>query len=139
MEDKMVELTRFVKVSEAELLASLLRSEGVDCYVRDGYMNQIYDGLDLGGVKVELLQKDMKRAMEIMSDHGYTSSNDNSEIDIVGELDDSDDLDHAEISEEEMAKYMQKKAKMSRNLTIIMVLIIFLTVILILLNKYYKG
>ena len=71
MEDKMVELARFVQVSKAEMLANLLESEGIDCYVRDCFMNQIYSGVDFGGVKVELLEKDLQRATEIMHDYGY--------------------------------------------------------------------
>ena len=71
MEDKMVELSRFTIVSKAEILANLLKSEGIDCYVRDCFMNQIYSGVDFGGVKVELLEKDFQRAKEIMKAFGY--------------------------------------------------------------------
>ena len=124
MEEKMVELIRFTKASEAEILANLLKSEGIDCYVRDGFMNQIYNGLDIGGVKVELLEKDLARATEIMKDYGYTSS---------------DDLLISEISEEDAAKYEQNKAKLSRYMTVITILIILSLVMLILLNKFYNG
>ena len=71
MEDKMVELRRFTLVSEAEILANLLKSEGVDCYVRDCFITQIYSGVDFGGVKIELLEKDLQRATEIMKAFGY--------------------------------------------------------------------
>ena len=114
MEDKMVELTRFSQVSEAEMLANLLKSEGIDCYVRDSFISDIYKGVDFGGAKVELLEKDLQRATEIMKDFGYMSSDNNTE-------------------------YEQNKAKMSRNLTVIGVLILIVVGIIIFLNKYYSG
>ena len=167
MEDRMVELTRFTKVSEAEILANLLKSEGVDCYVRDGFMNQIYNGLDLGGVKVELLEKDLERATEIMKDYGYLSADgstgihtletidfpDNPEMindsdypddtemindsDYPENPDDSDDLAVPDDYEDPVAHYERKKDKRSRNLTIIGVLIILVAALIILLNKYF--
>ena len=151
MRDRMVELTRFTRVSEAEILANLLQSEGIGCYVRDGYMNQIYDGLDLGGVKVELLEKDLERALEIMKDYGYSSPNDNPDRkpgyetegadnpEMVAESDELDNLALSEVSEDDIAGYEQNRAKLSRNMTIITALIILLAVIIILLNKYYSG
>ena len=147
----MVELTRFTKVSEAEILANLLQSEGIDCYVRDGSMNQIYNGLDLGGVKVELLDKDLERAMEIMKAYGYTSSDDNADTqkpeesadagnpEVTTGLDDSDNLFVSDVSEDEAAEYERKNAKLSGFMTIIIILIITVLVILILLNKFYNG
>ena len=157
MEDRMVELTRFTKVSEAEILANLLKSEGVDCYVRDGFMNQIYNGLDLGGVKVELLEKDLERATEIMKDYGYMSSADGSGLQTPGISDFSenqemivdsdnagipDDLDDSATSEENevaLAEYERQKAKLSRNLTIIGVLIVIVVALIILLNRHFNG
>ena len=144
MEEKMVELTRFTKVSEAEILANLLQSEGIDCYVRNGFIHQIYS-VDLGGVIVELLEKDRERAQEIMKDCGYTPSDGSADTQIPELTDDSDDsaaLDEwpdSEDSEGEAAAYEQKKAKLSRNMTVITVLIILLVAVIILLNKYYNG
>ena len=150
----MVELTRFKKVSEAEILANLLKSEGVDCYVRDGYMNQIYNGLDLGGVKVELLEKDLERATEIMKDFGYLSSDDSAGLqttessdfsenpEMTNNSDYPDDIDDMSVPddyEDRVANYERKKDKLSRNLTIIGVLIILVAALIILLNKYFNG
>lgn len=151
MEDKMVELTRFTQVSEAEILANLLKSEGIDCYVRDGFMNQIYNGLDLGGVKVELLEKDLERATGIMEDFGYLSTNDDhilqtpeasEEPDMVADMENSLDLDDLALSEDfddDSTGYEQKKTGLSRFLIVITILIILLVKIIIILNKYYNG
>ena len=135
MEDKMVELVRFTKVSEAEILANLLKSEGIDSYVRDGFMNQIYNGLDLGGVKVELLEKDRERAMEIMKDYGYLSP-------VIADSESSADLDELAVSEDyidDMADDEKNKTKLSRNMTVIIALIILLGVIIVFLNKYFNN
>jgi len=116
MEDKMVELRRFTQISDAEMLANLLKSEGVDCYVRDLYMNQIYGGgLDLGGVKVELLEKDLQRAKEIMEVFGYSQN----EVNNVDKK--------------------RQKTMLSRTMTIITLLIVSLAALMIFLNKCYYG
>jgi len=114
----MVVLARFHHGSEAEMLANLLKSEGIDCYVRDGYIHQIYGDIDLGGVKVELLEKDLPRATEIMKEFGYLNN---------GE------------AEEYHADYEQKKEKKARTMTIITLIIILLVGSMILINKYYNG
>jgi hypothetical protein len=164
MEDKVVELKRFIKISDAEMLANLLRSEGIDCYVRDLYMNQIYGGVDFGGVKVELLEKDLQRAQEIMKDYGYLSSgNDNEDADIsenenedgdISENDNDDegiseneneDEEDADLLEfdNEMQRYKadkaRRKAKLSRTMTILCVLLILFYFIMFFYNKYLNG
>jgi len=116
MEDKMVELKRFTQISDAEMLANLLKSEGIDCYVRDLFINQIYGGgVDFGGIKVELLEKDLPRAKEIMNDFGYLPN----EVDNV-------DKKH-------------QKTTQSRTMTIITLIIILLVAIIMFLNKRYFG
>lgn len=121
MEDKMIEIKRFTSSSDAEILVSLLKSEGIDCYVRDANTGQIYGGIAFGGAKVELLEKDLPRAQEIMKDFGYLDSENNKEED------------------NEIANYRRQKEKRSRMLTIFCFLIIVLVVVIIYLNKYFNG
>ena len=72
MEDKVIEIARFELTAEAEMLADLLKSEGIDCYVRDGISSSTMFGyVDIGGAKVDLLKKDALRALEIMKDYNY--------------------------------------------------------------------
>ena len=160
MEDRMVELTRFTKVSEAEILANLLKSEGIDCYVRDAFMNQIYNGLDLGGVKVELLEKDLERATEIMNVFGGATSDDMQgsegqeyQEDAEGTeyqegaegseyQEDTEDAEGSEYQEDlanDAAAHARQEARRSRQLTIIGLLIVLLAGVIILLNKYFNG
>ena len=156
MDDKMVVLTRFTKVSEAEILANLLKSEGVDCYVRDCFISQIYgECVDFGGVKVELLEKDFERATEIMKDCGYLPSHKQStdfsetgdgftrktdgigETEIIGEIEEM--ADDQEIAKDYRAEYERNKTKLSKTMTILIIVILVLVGFLIFLNKYFNG
>ena len=149
MEDKMVELTRFTLVSEAEVLANLLKSEGVDCYVRDCFINQIYSGVDFGGVKVELLEKDLPQAKEIMKAYGYLLSEgeggelkiENGELRIgeSGEVEENGETgEMGEEPEKTRAEYEKNKTNLARTMTIFSVIVLLLVGILIFLNKYYN-
>jgi len=152
MEDIMVELRRFTLVSEAEILANLLKSEGVNCYVRDCFINQIYSGVDFGGVKIELLEKDLQRAKEIMSAFGYGESEESEESEENGENGESGESwgnggneenggsgEYEEADEKILAEYERKRAELSRTMTVISILIVILIGILIFLNKYFNG
>ncbi|WP_102408042.1 DUF2007 domain-containing protein [Parabacteroides bouchesdurhonensis] len=72
--DKMVEIARFAFPAEAQTLMSLLRAEGIDCYLRNEISSQVMAGYaDIGGARVEILEKDLPRALEIMEEGGYAS------------------------------------------------------------------
>lgn len=77
--DKMVEIARFHYPSEAQSLISLLKSEGIDCYLRDEYSSQIMAGyVDIGGARVEILESEVRHALEVMKDSGYEIPDENS-------------------------------------------------------------
>jgi hypothetical protein len=79
MRDKLVELTRFANVWQAEMLANLLASEGIDCYLRDNFIYGLYPAVNFGGgVKIDLLEKDLQRAREIMEVYGSLYHDDDS-------------------------------------------------------------
>ncbi|MDH6377396.1 putative membrane protein [Parabacteroides sp. PH5-33] len=70
--DKMVEIARFQYPSQAQTLVALLKSEGIDCYVRNEVSSQVMAGyVDVGGARVELLESEVSRAIEIMKANGY--------------------------------------------------------------------
>lgn len=127
MEDRMVEIARFQLAADAEMLASLLQSEGIECYVRDGISSSVMFGKDIGGAKVELLQKDALRAADIMKDHGYETPTELIEM-LSSDNPAQDDME-----------YERKKARLSKAMTTIIILIIILFGLLIFLNKYFKG
>ena len=153
MEDKVIELIRFTKISDAEMLANLLKSEGIDCYVRDLFMNQVYGGVDIGGVKVELLEENFQRAQEIMRDYGYLSSdhtnealseqlNENENEDFSENENENENDDLSELTEE-MQRYQtekaKRKAKLSKTMTILCFLLLFLYLLMYIYNKYING
>ncbi|MDH6358150.1 DUF2007 domain-containing protein [Parabacteroides sp. PF5-9] len=70
--EKMVELARFTYPAEAQTLVALLKSEGIDCYIRNEFSSQVMAGyVDVGGARVETLESNIPRALEIMQDNGY--------------------------------------------------------------------
>ncbi|MDR0575108.1 MAG: DUF2007 domain-containing protein [Tannerella sp.] len=128
MEDKVIEIARFMQTTEAEMLANLLKSEGIECYVRDGISSRVLFGrADIGGAKVELLEKDVQRASEIMKDYGYDFSEE-----LPGRI-------VSENTEKDNAEYEKNKSRLSKMMTIILVLLVVLLGVIILLNKYYNG
>jgi hypothetical protein len=68
--EKMVEIANFQRAIDAEILVSLLKSAGIACYVRNEVSNRILAGVDIGA-RVELLENDVPRALEIMKANGY--------------------------------------------------------------------
>jgi hypothetical protein len=78
--DKMVEIARFQYPEEARALVSLLKSEGIDCYIRNELSTQIMRGyVDLGGARVELLESEAPHALEVMIANGYEIPDENEE------------------------------------------------------------
>jgi hypothetical protein len=131
MEDKMIEIARFQQATDAEILASLLRSEGVECYVRNGLSSSAMFGNESGGAKVELLEKDALRAAEIMKDHGYEAP-----VEWIGEV--APEM-VSKKREQARADYERSKARLSKAMIIIIVLMVLLFVLLIFLNKNLNG
>ena len=151
MEDKMVVLKRFSQSSEANMLASLLQAEGIECYVRDTIANQIFGDIDFVEVKIELLEKDLPRAIEIMKAYGYALSDnhpdnisvDGSEeekTDAMAETDAmADDFEDMETAEAELIAYQKFKNRQVRMLSVICILLIIVGALIIILNNYYNG
>lgn len=70
--DKIVEIACFQYPAEAQVLMSLLRAEGIECYLRNEISSQVMAGyVDVGGARVEILESDVPHAMEVMKEGGY--------------------------------------------------------------------
>lgn len=70
--DKMVEIARFQTPAEAQTLMALLKSEGIECYLRNEYSSQLFASyVDVGGARVEILESDVLEALEVMKAGGY--------------------------------------------------------------------
>ena len=70
-EDRIIEIARFYEPEKAQMLESLLKSEGINCYLRNEYSSQVMYPADMGGIRVELLESDAPRAFAIMQANGY--------------------------------------------------------------------
>lgn len=71
MEDKIVEIARFYEPEAAQMIESLLKSEGVNCYLRNEYTSRIQYPVNVGGIRIELLEAEVPRAKEILEANGY--------------------------------------------------------------------
>lgn len=71
MEDKIVEIARFPQLEDAQILESLLKSEGIDCYLRNVYSTQVMGIANMGGIRVELLESEVSHAIEVMEANDY--------------------------------------------------------------------
>lgn len=68
----MVEIARFQYPAEAQTLMALLKSEGIECYLRNEYSSQMFASyVDVGDARVEILESDVPRALEVMKEGGY--------------------------------------------------------------------
>ena len=166
MEDKVIEIARFESTAEAEMLVSLLKSEGIDCYVRDGLSSRTMFGyVDIGGAKVDLLSKDVCRALKVMKDHDYKISEELSEIILSenmeqktesynaassnkvedGNFESKEEESESEENEDESEEnedyntFIEEKAKLSKRMTTILVIMAVLFGLLIFLNKCYYS
>ena len=74
--EKIVEIANFRQTDRAEVLASLLRSEGIDCYVRNEASARTFGGFVDIGARVEILESDMPRALEIIEVGGFFAEDD---------------------------------------------------------------
>jgi len=82
--EKMVEIARFTYARDAQALVSLLKSEGIDCYIRNEIITQFFSGLmDVGGAIVELLESDVPHALEVMEEFGYELPDENQQPDQI--------------------------------------------------------
>ena len=152
MEDKMIEIAQFQMAIEAEILASLIKSEGIECYVRDGISN-----LGALNTNVDILLKDASRAIEIMKDHNYeipkslyekidskdsdfdNTEDDNTFADRKTENEYNDSEFFEDENEYDTAALEKKKTKLARQMTIFCILMVMFLLALYFLNKYFNG
>jgi hypothetical protein len=68
----LVEIAGFTYPSEAQVLISLLESEGIECFLKDEFMSEILPGLsDIGNVRLQVKEEDMEKALKIMEEGGF--------------------------------------------------------------------
>ncbi|MDR1103046.1 MAG: DUF2007 domain-containing protein [Tannerella sp.] len=68
--EHLVEIANFAQAETAEILASLLRAEGIACTTRDEASSQVLRGAVDIGVRVEVMEHNVPRALELLKDSG---------------------------------------------------------------------
>ncbi len=71
--DRLVTIITVFNPHETGLPCSLLDSEGIECFVQDT-MSVPYTGLAGGGIKLQVRESEALRAIEILKDGGFISS-----------------------------------------------------------------
>ena len=62
MEDKIVEIARFYEPEAAQMIESLLKSEGVNCYLRNEYTSRIQSPVNVGGIRIAVQRRFRKES-----------------------------------------------------------------------------
>jgi hypothetical protein len=70
--EHLVEIANFAQSETAEMLAALLRAEGIACTTRNEVSSRVLRGVVDIGVRVEVLEHDVPRALELMKDSGFS-------------------------------------------------------------------
>lgn len=71
--DEFITLATFPYPSEMIAIRGRLESEGIECYVKDELMMQMYNSYSnaIGGVKLEVRQSDYEMARQILEETGF--------------------------------------------------------------------
>ena len=126
--EKIVEIANFRQTDRAEVLASVLRSEGIECYVRNEASVRTFGGLIDVGARVEVLESDVPRALEMM--------------DIGGFLAQEVDPDESTTEDQEEAgtkRSFFSKLSLDKQMTIILVLLAGLIALILYLNAFLSA
>ena len=70
--DNLVTLLTFNNIADSYIPQSILESYEIPCVVTDGIMGQLYVATAIGGIKLQVLERDYQRARKIVEEAGYT-------------------------------------------------------------------
>lgn len=71
-----VTVARFSNSFDMHVIKFRLENEGIECFVRDEHTitaNPLYD-IPMGGIKLQVMEKDLEAAREILKDASYNDS-----------------------------------------------------------------
>ena len=126
--EKIVEIANFRQTDRAEVLASVLRSEGIECYVRNEASARTFGGLVDIGARVEVLESDVSRALEIIEIGGFFSQETDPDESITGD------------QEETGAKRsFLSKFSLEKQMTVILVLLAGLIALILYLGSFLSS
>lgn len=70
-EQKLVTLLSTLTPSEANLIKSMLTSEGIEVFLQDEIMSQIYPSTLLGGIKLQVWEQDVETVTDFLKEGGF--------------------------------------------------------------------
>ncbi len=74
--DKLITIRTFIDPSEYELAKTFLISEGIECFGKDAIMNRTYPAPVSGGIDLQVLESNVEKAIEILTEGGYLKAED---------------------------------------------------------------
>ena len=70
--ENLVTVQVFYEPTNVLIPRSLLESEGIECFVKDELVAQVYNVASIvGGVKLQVKESDVERAIQILMDGGF--------------------------------------------------------------------
>jgi type III secretory pathway lipoprotein EscJ len=71
--EKFITVMTFVYAHEVAIVRGRLEAEGITCFVQDEMTVQVHPFYSnaLGGVKLQVLERDLQQAVEILKETGY--------------------------------------------------------------------
>ena len=70
--ENLVTVQVFYEPTNVLIPRSLLESEGIECFVKDELVAQVYNVASIvGGVKLQVREKDVEKAVQILMDGGF--------------------------------------------------------------------
>lgn len=73
---KLVTIRTFSQSIDFEMVKSYLESCGIECFVRDEYVNRAYFASVNGGIKLEVREEQLQEAVKLLIDAGYLKQKD---------------------------------------------------------------
>ncbi|MCD6231325.1 DUF2007 domain-containing protein [Candidatus Aerophobetes bacterium] len=66
----MISIYRASSIIEADVIRSILREEGIDCFLWDKYIGLVYPPIALSqGIRIVVEEKNLKEAKKIIKDY----------------------------------------------------------------------
>jgi len=73
--NNLVTIITFGNLSDSYILQTILESYEIPFTIKDELMGQIYTAIATGGIKLQVLESDYKRAKEVLEQAGYVVDN----------------------------------------------------------------
>lgn len=68
----------FNNITSLGLVRSMLEAEGIECFVKDEYMGQVYAGAGVQSfdIKLQVREEDVEKAIQLLIERGYARPDD---------------------------------------------------------------